>query len=88
MVKNRSVQNELLEFLKHVDFFPKLFRYYEFQKASSLVSLILAFKSPASEMLPYGLEQNSIALSMTFKCFGTSDKFGLQEKINSHLNFC
>ena len=77
MVKNRSVQNELLEFSKHVSFFPKLFRYHEFQKASSLVSLILAFKSPASEMLPYGLEQNSIALSMTFKCFGTSDKFGL-----------
>ena len=77
MVKNRSVQNELLEFSKHVSFFPKLFRYHEFQKASSLVSLILAFKSPASEMLPYGLEQNSTALSLTFKCFGKSDNIGL-----------
>ena len=81
MVKNRSVQNELLEFSKHVSFFPKLFRYHEFQKASSLVSLILAFKSPASEMLPYGLEQKvwnrKTALSLTFKCFGKSDNIVL-----------
>ena len=56
LVRNKSMQEGLLGFLKHVGSFPKLFKLHTLQNVSSFILLTCALKSPAIKVLSYVLE--------------------------------
>ena len=56
LVRNRSMQEGLFGFLKHVGSFPKLFRFHIPQNVSSFISHNCVLKSSATKILSNILE--------------------------------
>ena len=56
LVRNKSMQEGLFGFLRHVGPFPKLLKFHILKDVSSFISLTCPLKSPAIKTLSYVLE--------------------------------